>query len=151
MSDQEQNETPLGGYFGWFTVLLLLNVVVILLLRSFLNFSAVGIAMIAPFIASIISSYRFVGNEQRAPTEVERTQLTLGSLGISLFALGFMALAAVSGGALHAFAKQADVPVTTILIISFSITLCALVLNYLLIRWAYGSIARKRAEQSGQE
>ena len=86
-----------------------------------------------------------MGSEMCIRDRDERKRLTFGNLGITLFAAGFMALAAVSGGALHAYAERAEVPINFILILALSIILSALVLNYLLIRWAYGSIARKRA------
>ncbi len=151
MDELGNNETPLGRYFGWFTIALLIFVTALLFVRNLLGVSTTGIAMSAPFIAAIITSDRFVQGERRAPSEQERKQLTFGNLGITLFAFGFMALAAVTGGALHSFAEQVSAPVSTILMLAVSIMLSALVLNYVLIRWAYGSIARKRAEKLNRD
>lgn len=145
MHEPEKNETPLGRYFIWFTMCLLVVIILLLGLRATLQLDAYGLFMIAPFLAAIVAADRFVRSERRAPSQQERKQLTFGNLGITLFAAGFMALAAVSSGALFAYAEQAEVPINVILILSISIILSALVLNYLLIRWAYGSIAHKRA------
>ena len=146
MSKPEDADTQLGRYFGWFTGALLALLVLLLIARGLLQMRLSGIFLILPFIAAIVASDRFVQREKRAPNEEERKRLTFGALGITLFACGFMALAVVSGGGLHAFAAELDVPMNTIIIIMFSILLSVLVLNYLLIRWAFGSIARRRAE-----
>ena len=146
MSEPEDVDTPLGRYFGWFTGALLALLMLLMIARALLQMQLSGIFLITPFIAAIVASDRFVQRERRAPSEDERKRLTFGALGITLFASGFMALAVVSGGGLHAVAAEQDVPMNTIIIIAFSILLSALVMNYLLIRWAFGSIARRRAE-----
>ena len=149
MGTPEDSDTPLGRYFGWFTASMLAALVLLLIARTFLQTQFSGIFLIAPFLAAIIASDRFVQQEKRAPSEDERKRLTFGALGITLFACGFMALAVVSGGGLHTYAAEANIPINTIIIIAVSIILSTLILNYLLIRWAFGSIARKRAEKLG--
>ena len=151
MSEPGDVETPLGRYFGWFTGALLALLVLLLISRGLLGLQFSGLFLIAPFFAAIVASDRFVQQEKRAPSEDERKRLTFGALGVTLFACGFMALAVVSGGGLHGFAAEAEIPINSIIIIAFSILLSGLILNYLLIRWAFGSIARRRAETIGKE
>ena len=146
MSAPEDADTPLGRYFGWFTAMMLGALVLLMLARAMLQMQLSGIFLIAPFLAAIVTADRFVQQEKRAPSEDEHKRLTFGALGITLFACGFMALAVVSGGGLHSYAANAEVPINTIVVVVFSVLLSALVLNYLLIRWAFGSIARRRAE-----
>lgn len=149
MSSGDDEHPSLGRYFGWFTGLLIAAYVLIAIAQGMMSANLNGFAIIAPFFAGLIVVDRFISRERRAPSSQEQHQLTMGGLGIALFANALFVLAFATSGGVDQLSEQLKVPVQTLMIIFFSILAASLVLNYLLLRWAYGGIARKRAEKLG--
>ena len=147
MDEQGETETPLGRYHWWFTGAMVAIIALFMVLNSLFKLSVTGLTLITPFIAAIVASDRFVAVERRAPSEDERKRLTFGNLGIFLLFDALLLLGLVSSGGLQVMLAEMDVPVGTFMIIFMSILTAAMVLNYLLIRWAYGDLSRKRADR----
>lgn len=145
MSEAGDAETPLGAYFGWFTAALVAAMILLAIIRVMFNFNASGVGLITPFIAATIASDRFVQRERRAPTEDERKRLTFGNLGIFLSINALVLLGLVTSGGLQVLLAETKVPMNTFMILFMSILAAAMVMNFLLIRWVYGGIAKKRA------
>ena len=147
MDEQGETETPLGRYHWWFTGAMVALIALFMVLNSLFKLSVTGLTLITPFIAAVVASDRFVGVERRAPSEDERKRLTFGNLGIFLLFNALLLLGLVSSGGLQVMLAELDVPVSTFMIIFMSILTAAMVLNYLLIRWAYGGLSHKRADR----
>ena len=147
MDEQGETETPLGRYHWWFTGAMVGFTAILAFLNMYLDISASGPSLITPFIAAMFASDRFVTSERRAPSEDERKRLTFGNLGIFLLFNALLLLGLVSSGGLQVMLAELDVPVSTFMIIFMSILTAAMVLNYLLIRWAYGGLSHKRADR----
>ena len=145
MSGDGDEHVPLGTYFAWFAFGLLAFYILMAVLRQFLSSNLIGVSLIGPFFVSSGLAERFLSKEKRVPTNEERRSLVMGGLGIFLFINTGLLLLAFAGGAL----SDIGVDLNTLLAISLSVLMSALVLNYLLMRWAYGGLLRKRAKKLG--
>ena len=142
-------ETSLGRYHWWYVGSLVAATVLIGCVRAYFNVSVTGVLLITPFLAATVASDRFVIREQRVPSEDERKRLTFGHLAIFILINALVLLGFVSGGGLDIVLSQMNATIETFMAIFMSFLMAALVLNYLLIRWSYGGIARKRAQKLG--
>ena len=150
MDEQGETETPLGRYHWWFTgaMVALIGHCCMVLNMSF--HSSVSSGLTPDHAIHCRGRWHLIGllaSERRAPSEDERKRLTFGNLGIFLLFNALLLLGLVSSGGLQVMLAELDVPFSTFMIIFMSILTAAMVLNYLLIRWAYGGLSHKRADR----
>jgi len=147
MSAGEIDTVPLGRYHLWFVAGLIGIIVLFAVVRAAFNISLSGPSAISPFLAAMVASDRFVAREQRVPSDEERKRLTAGNLGIFILINALILLGLVAGGGLEIIVEEIGGTANSFVAIFLSLFAAMIVLNYLLIRWAYGGLARKRAEK----
>lgn len=145
MGGSPEEDVPLGRYFAWFTGALLVTYVAIALVRHFFGIDGTGVSLITPFFAAMIAGEQFLLKEKKVPNGEEKRSLVLGGLGIFLMINALFLLLAAFGD----IAERAGVTSKDFMLIFAGMMIFALIINYFLMRWAYGGMLKKRAEKLG--
>lgn len=147
MTTEHQDKISVRGYVVGFGAVFLALTLVIAVVRIFFfpDTSVAGVSFISPFICATFIAMKFVEGEKRAPTKAERRKLTMGSIAVTfLLQVVFAGIAAgilamMDPGALSRRAWSAAMGVAVFYLIALFLV------NYLLMRWAYGRFAQKQA------
>ena len=130
-------------FIGWYIGL---NIVLIAL-HSFFDAGSSAMSVVLPFLAAMAAGESFLKGENRIPSQIERKKLTNRSFSIVMIIQLFLTLLVVISGALSEL--QSAGLGTNILVFVGIFILIAAVIQYFLIRWAYGGITRRRAARLG--
>ncbi|MEM7459272.1 MAG: ABZJ_00895 family protein [Pseudomonadota bacterium] len=144
MSNIEASKTNFMKYYVRFGLVLLLLYVIIAVIRAvFSTNSVTGVALILPFLAAQFVTEAFIKKQRRVPTDPEITRLSRACILVTVIVNIPLTLIGVLGGALD---QSFD---TTVLFVTALILVVMLVVNYFMFRWAFGGLAKKRADKLG--
>ena len=116
-------------------VIMIILAIVGMVLRSG---STVGVSSVSPFLAATVVAGRFLKRERRIPTPTEKNKLVWG--GMLIF---FMFNAILLAILLYGIGPEGSM---LLIIIGLFFAATAL-LNFFLMRWAYGGLLAKRAKK----
>jgi len=136
----------LTRYHVVFGIVLIIMMIIIALIKISLKDGLTGVSMITPYLVSMFVGEHFIKRERRLPTASEKDRLVWGGLIIFIaLEIFFLALGWVSG------VFEDEIPTNTnataFLIIIVAIYIFVVLVNYFLMRWAYGSLLTKRANK----
>lgn len=136
-------------YHVIFTSALIGLTVILGVINSFLDSGGLtGVSAVTPFLAATFAAHSFLNRERKIPNAAEKNKLILTQLFIFL-ALNALILALVFfSGVLGEILPDGTGGSTLLTIIGVVFAILALI-NYFLMRWAYGGLLRKRAEKLG--
>jgi len=144
MNELEAPKTNFMKYYIRFGLALLAAYVFIAVIQVVFSVSSVtGVAMVLPFLAAQFVAEAFIKKEGCVPTDAEITQLTQACILVTVIVNIPLTLIGVLAGGLEQTLGS------TLLFAAAVILAIMLVVNYFMIRWAFGGLAKKRAKKLG--
>lgn len=139
-------KTSLKRYYMMFGGVLVALMILTVIIQMMLPVSSLsGVSMITPFLAAMFTGEGFLKRERRFPDASEKNKLIWSGLAIFLGLNFFITAITWSGGAVFEGAKVSEDP--TFFVIVLVLLICVVAINFFLMRWAYGSLLKKRAEK----
>lgn len=144
MSNLEADSPTYLSYYVRFGLILVVLYVIIAVVRVFFSADGVtGFAFVLPGLTAQFVSEAFIKKQKRVPTDRESAQLSRGCLLVAVLVnVPFSLIGFLAGDFGQGLSSMAWAIVGALLLVW-------LVVNYLLIRWAFGSVAKKRADKLG--
>ncbi|MEM9570283.1 MAG: ABZJ_00895 family protein [Pseudomonadota bacterium] len=144
MNSLEGHNTAFTKYYVRFGLVLLVLYVIIAVIRAVFSTSSVtGVALILPFLAAQFVAEAFLKKQGRVPTDSEVTRLSRACILITVLVNIPLALIGLFAGAFDQGFEPALLFLVGVLLVIM------LVVNYFMIRWAFGGLAKKRADKMG--
>lgn len=146
MSNLEADSPNYLNYYVRFGLILLVLYVIIAVVRVFFSAGAggvVGFAFVLPGLAAQFVTEAFIKKQKRVPTDPERAVLSRGCILVAVLVNIPLAFISFFSGAF-----DQDLSSLALIIVG-GFLLAWFVVNYLLIRWAFGGVAKNRAEKLG--
>lgn len=150
MLEEETEGVKLRNYYFDFVVALVGFSAALAILRALAVIDvSFGLITMAPFIAAIHTVDRFLKAQNRLPSPAEAGRLLNGSVAISAAFHLLVALLADAAGVSHPLVQTDAVSSAKFWIMAIGLFVIILTLNYFVMRWVYGNLARRRAKRLG--
>ena len=132
-------------FAGWYIG----GCIALAIVRNWISTGTSGISLILPMLIAMVVGESFVKKQQRMPTKTESARLANGSFLVLILAQIVFLAAAIASGVLNDL-KDAGLSSNIYPILGL-VLIIVLIFQYLLIRWGYGGLTRKRAKRLGYD
>ncbi len=127
-------------YFGYFTIVYLVAILIVAGLNMFIDLPGSSTAIPALFGAGAAAAIKFVQDQQRLPSAIEKKQLIWGCLGISVL-IGLIISLSILG-----IAEQREIILGMLESLSFgiwiSVLLLGLAIQYVVLALCFGWMSK---------